>query len=131
MAEQPTTIDKHIRISRDRAERLSHIARTRRMSDDQLIEKALDLLFTSLDLLGGPDDRLEERPLRAGGRLGAGGSSAAGGETVSAMLFKQRLLDMGLIAEIKLPAPAAPPRSFTPIHVRGKPLSAMIIEERR
>lgn len=47
------------------------------------------------------------------------------------MRFKQHLLQMGVISEIRPPAPSLPPGSRKPIHVRGKPLSEMIIEERR
>jgi hypothetical protein len=45
--------------------------------------------------------------------------------------FKQRLLAVGLLSEIKQALKTAPPGDRTPIHVTGKPLSQMIIEERR
>lgn len=47
-------------------------------------------------------------------------------------LFKQRLLEAGLISEIprRLPAPEHL-RDFKPVEVKGKPVSETIIEERR
>ena len=46
-------------------------------------------------------------------------------------LFKQRLLESGLITEIRLPGPTAPAGDRTPATVRGRPLSEAIVEERR
>ncbi len=47
------------------------------------------------------------------------------------MLFKQRLLAAGLLTEIRPPVLHSPPDSRVLIPVEGKPLSEMIIEERR
>lgn len=44
--------------------------------------------------------------------------------------FKQRLVELGLLKEIKIP-PAVPGGDRTPIKVKGKPLSQTITEERR
>jgi len=45
---------------------------------------------------------------------------------------KQRLLDMGILTEITPPLPPqAIPRNRRPIPIEGKPVSEMIIEERR
>ncbi len=44
---------------------------------------------------------------------------------------KQRLLALGLLGEIKQPLKTPLPGDRTPIRVSGKPLSQMIIEERR
>lgn len=55
------------------------------------------------------------------------GRTASGNE----LAFKQRLLAVGLLSEIKQSLRAAPPGDRTPIRVTGKPLSEMIIEERR
>jgi len=46
-------------------------------------------------------------------------------------IFKQSLLESGLLQEIKTPALFQPSGDRTPIRVEGKPLSQMIIEERR
>lgn len=43
----------------------------------------------------------------------------------------QHLLEIGLISEIKRPSRTEPPGDRRPIKVRGKPVSQMIIEERR
>lgn len=45
--------------------------------------------------------------------------------------FEQRLLEEGLLTEIKRPPRVPPTGDRTPIRVKGKPLSQMIIEERR
>lgn len=45
--------------------------------------------------------------------------------------FKQRLVELGLLTTIRTPAPIPPEADRTPIQVRGKPLSEIIIEERR
>lgn len=46
--------------------------------------------------------------------------------------FKKRLLELGLLTEIKPPLSAeAIPRDRQPIPVEGNPISELIIEERR
>jgi hypothetical protein len=45
--------------------------------------------------------------------------------------FLQTLLEMGLVEEIRRPSPVSPHDDHTPIEVKGRPLSEMIIEERR
>jgi hypothetical protein len=45
--------------------------------------------------------------------------------------LQHALYEAGLIGEIKPPRPALTPRNFTPIDVKGKPVSETIIEERR
>lgn len=45
--------------------------------------------------------------------------------------FKQRLLLAGLLREIKTPILISPTGDRGPIHVRGRPLSQTIVEERR
>jgi len=47
-------------------------------------------------------------------------------------LFKQRLVEMGLLAQAgETGGPATKEQDRTPIRVKGKPLSEQIIEERR
>ena len=46
-------------------------------------------------------------------------------------LFKQRLLELGLIREIKRPAPIPPVDGDPPILVKSRRLSEQIIEDRR
>lgn len=43
----------------------------------------------------------------------------------------QLLLKRGLLREIKRPPRTSPPGDRTPIHVKGKPLSEQVIEDRR
>jgi predicted transcriptional regulator len=53
-----TTIEKRIRLSSDRADRLSQLAQTQDVSEDRVVEKALDILFSLAELL---DDRVERQ----------------------------------------------------------------------
>ena len=52
-------------------------------------------------------------------------------EVESEELFKQRLLEAGLLSEIRRPSPAGKARKRVPIRFKGKPLSRLIIDERR
>jgi hypothetical protein len=52
-----TFIEKNIRISADRADHLSRLAHIKALSEDQLIEKALDVLFSLADLLDSQTER--------------------------------------------------------------------------
>ena len=45
--------------------------------------------------------------------------------------FKQKLVELGLLAKVRPPAPIPADVDRTLIQVTGKPLSEMIIEERR
>ncbi len=45
--------------------------------------------------------------------------------------FLQRLLEEGLIKEIKRPPRVSPTGDRTPVKVKGKPMSQTIIEDRR
>ncbi|MCP4685974.1 MAG: hypothetical protein GY867_11110 [bacterium] len=54
----PNVVEKRILLSVERAGRLSHLAQIRQIRKDQIVEKALDILFSLTDLL---DERAEER----------------------------------------------------------------------
>lgn len=58
MAKVFTTVEKRIQLATDYADRLSHLAQTHRTSEDQIIEKALDILFSLTDLF---DEQSERR----------------------------------------------------------------------
>ena len=45
--------------------------------------------------------------------------------------IRRHLFEIGLLSEIKRPSRMEPPGDRRPIKVRGKPISEMIIEERR
>ena len=62
--------------------------------------------------------------------LAAPSSQAAEQEDLEE-LYKQRLLEVGLILEIRRPSRKPLSGDRTPITVQGKPLSEIIIEERR
>jgi hypothetical protein len=51
MSETPNIVEKHIRLSAKRADRLNRLAKVHQVGEDQIIEKALDILFTLTDLL--------------------------------------------------------------------------------
>ncbi len=45
--------------------------------------------------------------------------------------FKQKLVEMGLLRQIKRPPRVEPPGDRTPAKIEGKPLSQIVIEDRR
>jgi predicted transcriptional regulator len=51
MSERIGVVEKQIRLSVQHADRLSRLARAKALSEDQIIEKALDILFSLTDLL--------------------------------------------------------------------------------
>jgi hypothetical protein len=50
-------VEKHFQLTAERAERLNHLAQARRVSEDQIVEKALDILFALADLLDEQTER--------------------------------------------------------------------------
>ena len=58
MSDTPIVVEKQIRLSAGRADRLSHLAEMHQIGEDQIIERALDILFSLTDLL---DDQSERR----------------------------------------------------------------------
>lgn len=52
MSEVQGTVEKRIHLSADRAKQLDHFAHVRQVSEDQIFERALDILFALTDLLG-------------------------------------------------------------------------------
>ncbi|MFH1907976.1 MAG: hypothetical protein ABIL11_11465 [Chloroflexota bacterium] len=57
MSDQVAVVEKNIHISADRASYLSRLAQVKALSEDQLIEKALDILFSLADLLDSQVER--------------------------------------------------------------------------
>ena len=57
-ASETASVTLEIRVAPDRVTRLSHLAEAQHLSPDQLIEKALDLLFTMAEIF---DDAAERR----------------------------------------------------------------------
>jgi hypothetical protein len=51
MSEKVNVVEKQVRLSIHHADRLSRLARAKALSEDQIIEKALDILFNLTDLL--------------------------------------------------------------------------------
>ena len=58
MSDEDAVVEKNIHISADRANCLSRLAQIKALSEDQIIEKALDILFSLADLL---DSRVEQQ----------------------------------------------------------------------
>jgi hypothetical protein len=58
MSSIPTVVEKHIQLSVERADRLNRLAQIHQICEDQIIEKALDILFTLTDLF---DERAERQ----------------------------------------------------------------------
>jgi predicted transcriptional regulator len=53
-----SVVEKHIRLSAEHADRLSRLAQTHQTHEDQIVERALDILFTLTDLF---DEGVERR----------------------------------------------------------------------
>jgi len=58
MSQVTTTVEKCIKLSADRSARLDRMARLHGLDEDQIVEKALDILFTVTDLF---DERTEQQ----------------------------------------------------------------------
>ena len=58
MSEAAASVEKRVRLSPHRADRLTRLAQTRHVSEDEIVEKALDILFSLADLL---DQDAEQR----------------------------------------------------------------------
>jgi hypothetical protein len=54
----PDVVEKRIRLSAERADRLGRLAQAHQLREDQVVEKALDILFSLTDLL---DERTERQ----------------------------------------------------------------------
>ena len=52
-----TTVERRIRLSADRAEHLHRLARAGQVTEDQIVEKALDILFSLTELLDAQAER--------------------------------------------------------------------------
>jgi len=50
MSEMPSAIEKHVRLSAECADRLSRLAQSQKISEDRIVEKALDILFQLTEL---------------------------------------------------------------------------------
>lgn len=58
MNETSTTVEKHVQLSPECAERLTRLAQAQNLSEAVIVEKALDILFTLTDLF---DENAERR----------------------------------------------------------------------
>jgi hypothetical protein len=53
------TVERTIKLTADRVARLAHLAEARQVSEDLIVEKALDILFSLADLLDDPGERAD------------------------------------------------------------------------
>ena len=58
MSEMLATVEKRIWLSAERADRLSRLARTQEINESQIVERALDILFSLTELF---DERAERQ----------------------------------------------------------------------
>jgi hypothetical protein len=58
MSNIPTAVEKHIQLSAEHADRLNRLAQLHHVGEDQIIGKALDILFALSDLF---DERVERQ----------------------------------------------------------------------
>ena len=117
MNQSITTIAKQIHLPLRYVDRLNRLAQARHISEERLVEKALDIFFSLTEVFDAP---LEHRStvLRDGESL------------LPENIFKRRLLERGVLTEIKA-LPFGKQKNRALIQVHGKPLSQLIIEERR
>ncbi len=52
MSETPASVEKRVQLSSQHADRLNRLAQARHVSEDQIVEKALDILFSLTELFG-------------------------------------------------------------------------------
>lgn len=53
----PATVEKHFQLSEEHANRLNHLAQIRQIGEDEIVQKALDILFALTDLLNEGTER--------------------------------------------------------------------------
>lgn len=132
MSKPAMTQEKRIYLSQEQAQRLSALAQSRQMSEDQIIEKALNIIFNLAEIIEEGQfwqkiDRINDYP----------DLSKTGAETThlkerqAEYQFKQALVDLGLLEEIRDITSISTVDASAPMPVSGKPLSELIIEERR
>lgn len=51
------SVEKTVHLSEDRAAKLGHLAEAHRLSEDQIIERALDVLYSLSDVVDASDER--------------------------------------------------------------------------
>jgi len=114
-------VEKRIRLTPEHAHYLSLLAQRYDVSEEQIIDQALDVVFSSAE----PLDTLIQRV----GRISRAETNTQIG--LDEQDFKRYLIEIGLLAPKQPQVPAASPKDRSPIHIQGKPLSETILEERR
>lgn len=132
MPKPNTTQEKQIHLSQKQADRLSHLAEVRQMSEDQIVEKALEIMFSLGDLIEEDIfweqvDKGDIQPYTSQARL----ATSQLKEHQAQYRFKQDLLEQGLLDKVRDVNITSPTDDVSPEPVEGKPLSEIIIEERR
>jgi hypothetical protein len=116
MTEETLIVQKPVRMTMWRAVRLQQMAERIHVRDDELIEKALDLLFAAEAVLG---SAAEQSP----------GSTKA--EPLPEDEVLRELIQAGVLDRHGWQRAPTAEREFVPIEIQGEPLSETIIKERR
>jgi len=124
----PAQIEKRIRLAPERAQYLSHLAQKYQVSEEHIIDQALDVVFTTAE----PLDALIQRVGRVSrSQTGSQAERPEIAQSSDEDDFKRYLRQIGILAPKQTPVPAPSPEDRSPIPIQGKPLSETIIEERR
>jgi len=124
----PAQVEKRIRLAPERAQYVSHLAQKYQVSEEQIIDQALDVVFTTAE----PLDALIQRV----GRVSRSQTEPQAGQhripqSLDEDDFKRYLSEIGLLTPKQPSVPTPSPEDRSPIQIQGKPLSETIIEERR
>lgn len=121
-------VEKRIHLAPEHAQYLSQLAQKYKISEEQIIDQALDMVFNSAE----PLDALIQRVSRISR---AETESQTSKYIMSLSLdendFKRYLREIGLLAPKQPQVPASSPEDRSPIQIQGRPLSETILEERR
>jgi hypothetical protein len=117
MADDTLIVQKPVRMAMWRVARMKQIADNLHVSDDAVIERALDLFFAAATLLDAGTD-------------GAPGNERAE-QSLATDVLKRLQEEADFYERDRQPVPPPSETGFVPIEIKGKPLSETIIEERR
>jgi hypothetical protein len=129
VSETPTTVEKRIKLPKWQADWLERLARAHGLSEEEVVRRALGLLAMATEILGTQPDRSAKQGSPDSGSDTADASDDIIPYTPAELAMFEKMLAEGLISEIRPRRRSYP--DFEPIVVKGKPLSEIIIEERR
>jgi hypothetical protein len=129
VSETPRTVEKRINLPAWQATWLEQLARARGLSEDEIVRRALGLLAMATEILGAQPDRSANEGSPDSGCGTADASDETEDYTPAERAVLEHMLAEGTISEIRPKRVSFP--DLEPIVVQGKPLSEIIIEERR